>query len=190
MKNLSLELVKEIKTKFTLEYQEPFLLFLAIINNFLEKRKLGRVIIVGGYAVELYSGSGYTTGDIDIIVENNADIVRDALDIIAPRDTRVWFLEKLGLVAKAIDIVGTLYNKPKKPMVLQVEKMAVYIEPPEETIISCLNACVYWKSDLDCEKAAMVISAQKNKLDWNYLHKRARQEDIESKLLEIKKFIE
>jgi len=42
-------------------------------------------------------------------------------------------------------------------------------------------ACVYWKSDLDYEKATMVISAQK--INWEYLQNRTRQKDTESKLL-------
>ncbi|RLE61064.1 MAG: hypothetical protein DRJ35_01510 [Thermoprotei archaeon] len=48
------------------------------------------------------------------MVENNADIVREALDITAPRSTRVWFLEPLGLITKAIDIVSAVYNKTKE----------------------------------------------------------------------------
>lgn len=38
-------------------------------NAFLEECGLGRVIVVGGYAVELYSGGAYRTGDVDVIVE-------------------------------------------------------------------------------------------------------------------------
>lgn len=44
----------------------------SIINTFMEERGNGRVIIVGGYAVELYTGGGYR-----------------ALDIIAPRRKRI-----------------------------------------------------------------------------------------------------
>jgi hypothetical protein len=43
---------------------------------------------------------------------------------------------------------------------LEVGGKRVYIEPPEECIVSALAACVYWGSDLDCEKAAMVMVAQ------------------------------
>jgi hypothetical protein len=38
---------------------------------------------------------------------------------------------------------------------LEVDGKRVYVEPPEECIVSALAACVYWGSDLDCEKAAM-----------------------------------
>jgi len=56
MENLLLELVKEIKKRFILDFKEPFLLLLAIINDFLEKRKLRRVIIVGGIPLSFILG--------------------------------------------------------------------------------------------------------------------------------------
>ncbi|RLE61065.1 MAG: hypothetical protein DRJ35_01515 [Thermoprotei archaeon] len=68
--------------------------------------------------------------------------------------------------------------------------MRVYIEPPEETIIFCLDACVHWQSDLDYEKAAMVIVAQRRKIDWNYLEKRAEQERVKERSQEIKEVLE
>jgi len=42
---------------------DRFLKFLAILNTLLEDKGLGRIIIVGGFAVELYSGRSYRTGD-------------------------------------------------------------------------------------------------------------------------------
>jgi len=39
------------------------------LNEELMKRGLGRVIIVGVFAAEIYSARAYRTGDVDIIVE-------------------------------------------------------------------------------------------------------------------------
>lgn len=46
--------------------------FLARINDRLESEGVGRVIIVGGFAAELYSGGGVyrTGGDVDVIIDS------------------------------------------------------------------------------------------------------------------------
>jgi hypothetical protein len=39
---------------------DRFLKFLAILNTLVEERHLGRIIIVGGFAAEIYSGERET----------------------------------------------------------------------------------------------------------------------------------
>jgi len=184
--NLEKELAENIR-KVLAKKDFTVLELLAEINTFLEERKLGRLIIVGGYAVEIYSGSAYRTGDIDLVVEGGVEVLRNALGIIEKWNGRVWFTQGLKY---ALDIVSTLYSKPKKPIKIRVNDKSVYIEPPEETIISCLNACVYWQSDIDCEKVAMVLAAQWNRLDWKYLEKRAREEGVLEKFYKIRQVVE
>lgn len=161
-KGLSSELLRVIRESGFESKREPLLYLAAIINTFLERRGLGRVIIVGGYAVELYTGGAYRTGDVDVVVEGPIKAVKEALEMLEPRRGRVWTFRGL---ARAFDIVSTSYDKPKAPIPLDVEGVKVYVEPPEETVISCLNACVYWDSHLDCEKAAMVMAAQWGRID-------------------------
>ena len=156
-------------------------------NSFLEERRLGRVIIVGGYAVELYTGSAYRTGDADLLVEGGADLLRRALSLIEEWRGRAWVSRGLKY---AIGIVSTSYDRPKPLPILEVGEERVYIEPPEESVVSCLNACVYWGSDLDCEKAAMIMTAQWSVIDWEYLEKRCREEGVHEKFLEIKRVVE
>ena len=163
------------------------LMVVAEANSFLEERGLGRIVIVGGYAVELYTGSAYRTGDVDIVVEGGADLLRRALGLIEEWRGRAWIYRGLRY---AIDIVSTSYDRPKPPITLEVRGRRVYVEPPEESVVSCLNACVHWGSDLDCEKAAMVMAAQWDVIDWEYLEKRCVEEGVYEKLLEIRQVVE
>jgi len=176
--SLSSELAEKLRRARLARSREPFLQLVALINTFLEERGLGRVVVVGGYAVELYTGGGYRTGDVDIVVEGSADVVERALDALGRRVGRVWDLSEIGLMAKAVDVVSTSYSREKDPVRVRVGTAHVYVEPPEESAISCLNACVYRDSDLDCEKAAMVLAAQWDKIDWEYLYRRAREESV------------
>jgi argininosuccinate synthase len=73
------ELAERIKR--ALERGDPLEL-VAEVNSFFEERGLGRVIVVGGFAVEIYSGGAYRTGDIDIVVEGSGALLRRALSMV------------------------------------------------------------------------------------------------------------
>ena len=190
MESLEQKLINVLASCDFKNKKEPFLYFVACLNSFLERHGIGRLIIVGGYAVELYSGGAYKTGDVDVIVEGDVDFVKSVLSKLSgKRGGRIWVLREIGLISKAIDIVSSLYDKEKNPVRVEVEDFTVYIEPPEETIISCLNACIYWKSDLDCEKAAMVMAAQWDRIDWSYLRARSEKENVAEILEKIKTIV-
>jgi len=182
--SLERELAEEIRRALA---SGSVLEVLAAVNTFLEERNLGRLIIVGGFAVEIYSGGAYRTGDVDVVVEGAADLLRRALGLLEEWRSRVWVYRGLEY---AIDVVSRSYGRPKAPVRLTVDGKAVYVEPPEESVVSCLNACVYWQSDLDCEKAAMVMAAQWDRLDWEYLERRSREEGTLAKLEELRRQVE
>ena len=62
-----------------LERGDPLEL-VAEANAFLEECGLGRAIVVGGYAVELYSGGAYRTGDVDVVVRGRGLAEESVLD--------------------------------------------------------------------------------------------------------------
>jgi len=78
--------VNELKGSET----DRFLKFLAILNCLIEREKIGRIIIVGGFAAEIYSGRSYRTGDVDIIVEGNSEIVKEILKKILDKGLRIY----------------------------------------------------------------------------------------------------
>jgi len=167
-----------------------FMVFLSSLNTFLEENKLGRIIIVGGFAAEIYTGRGYRTADVDIIVEGNfaEKFVCEVLERIGyVREARVYIQDFGELVEKAIDIVGTMYDRPMKPIKwkISIDNFYVYIIPPEEIIISSLASAKFWNVGIDFERAAMIYYAQKDNIDHSYLIKRAREENVEDTLNEI-----
>ncbi|BBG27904.1 hypothetical protein IC007_2459 [Sulfuracidifex tepidarius] len=136
---------------------DRFLKFFAILNTLLEEKKLGR-ILVGGFAAEIYSGRGYRTGDVDIIIEGGAgDLVKQVLKEISDRGLRIYLPKIREISEKGIDIVGDVYTKRKPPIRMQVDSSYyVYILPPEEVIITYLEAWKFWNSTEDRIKAVLV----------------------------------
>lgn len=165
-----------------------FLGFFAWLNWFLEKNRYGRIIIVGGFAVEVYTGSTYRTLDVDIITEGplTRKILEKILEKITHEKTsRVYITTLPVLAAKAIDIVGSNYTSSRPPVKIRLDKYYVYVEAPEELIVKYLAAWKYWKSEEDRDKALLLYKSLRGRLDLNYIKNRARMENVEDLLRKL-----
>ena len=164
---------------------ERFLLFIAWLNKFLEQKGLGRIVIVGDFAVELYTGSTYRTLDVDIIVEGDKalNIVKSFLKQLSSEGTsRVYLIPIEFLASKAIDIVGNMYVSRKNTVRINVDEYHVYVEPPEELLVKYLVAWKFWKSEEDRDKVIILAKTLIDKLDIDYIRQRAKQEGVEDLL--------
>lgn len=179
-------LAKEIEGR---DETERFLMLLSWLNDELEKRDLGRIIIVGGFAAEIYSARAYRTGDVDIIVEGRSDFVKEFLRSVSDVGLRIYLLKFPQFTEKGIDIVAEKYEKPKKPIELKVDRRRVYIVPPEEVIVSCLAAWKFWDSLEDRDKAYLVYSAQREHVDMEYMRRRAAEERVGKELSGMIRFV-
>ncbi|BBL46923.1 hypothetical protein [Metallosphaera sedula] len=168
---------------------DRFLKFLAILNSFLEEKGEGRIIIVGGFAAEIFSGRSYRTGDVDIIVEGNVEVVRRVLSKISDLGLRIMLPRIREISEKGIDIVSTVYDRRKEPLKLMVDRSYwVYISPPEEIIITYLEAWKFWKSDEDKMKAVLVYCAQRSSLDRGYLLDESIRRNVEDYLRKLEEY--
>lgn len=168
----------------------PALFLLAELNREVESRQLGRVVIVGGFAVELYSGGAYRTGDIDFVLDTyKPEEARRVFEELA--ESRGWRRVSRtyeGPGALFLDLVG--YEYIGRVKVLEICGGKVYVQSPEDAIVSSLNACVYWNSPGDCERAVAVLAAQQGHIDWGYLVALAERNGVLSKLNELKHVVE
>jgi hypothetical protein len=168
---------------------DRFLKFLAILNTLTEERHLGRIIIVGGFAAEIYSGRSYRTGDVDIIIEGEAEnLVRQVLKKISDFGLRVYLPKIREISEKGIDIVNNVYNKHKPPLKLQVDSYHVYIIPPEEVVLTYLEAWKFWNSTEDRNKAVLVYCAQRDVMDINYINSESEKRGVKDFFEKIKEY--
>ncbi|BCU70190.1 hypothetical protein [Stygiolobus caldivivus] len=167
---------------------DRFLKFLAILNTLLEEMGVGRVVIVGGFAAEVYSGRGYRTGDVDIIVEGDTQIVRDVLREISDFGIRIYLPRVREISEKGIDIVSNVYDRPKPPLRMKVDSYYVYILPPEEVVLNYLEAWKFWNSLEDRNKAVLVYCAQLDKIDLAYLNDQAEKRNVNDYLGRLREY--
>jgi hypothetical protein len=166
-----------------------YLLFIGWLNTFLEERGMGRIIITGGFAVEIYTGRVYRTMDVDVIVEGDVRIVESFLAGFSERIGRGFLPIYDVLSLKSIDIVSTVYNRGKPPVKILVEEYYVYLDPVEDLIAIYLDGWKNWGSTEDRDKAIWLMATWANKLDLEYLEEICRSRRVFDKLVELKQLL-
>jgi len=164
-----------------------YLYFLAWLNSKLEEKGFGRIIVTGGFAVEVYTGRVYRTMDIDLIIEDpqGAIIIEEILKRLGERIARGYILRETSLMLKSIDIVSCTYGRALEPVKLEVNNSWLYLDPPEELITIYLAGWKFWESTEDRDKALWLLAAVKEILNTDILKKLAKQRNVEDRLQEL-----
>ncbi|NJD78800.1 MAG: hypothetical protein FIB08_17190 [Candidatus Methanoperedens sp.] len=148
---------------------------MGLLTQEAEKKRV-RPVVVGGSAVDFYTEGIYQSYDIDLI--SNRKIIGEILENVFSfkPSGRHWINERIGL---SVEIPGSsLAGDKDKVTVIKIEGLKVYVIGFEDLIIDRLNACLHWKSQTDCDQAQYIIRYYRNRLDFGYLEKRAKDEGI------------
>lgn len=169
-----------------------YLFFLAWLNSELVGRNVGRIILTGGFAVEIYTGRVYRTMDVDIIVEGAEakNIVENFMSRFSEVIGRGYLPKYEILQLKSIDIVATIYTKPVQPTKVQIDSYYIYVEPVEELIITYLAGWKFWEATEDRDKALWLYIVWRDKIDLGYLERRAREENVHDYLEKLRRISE
>lgn len=171
-KSNNIALINRIKSIQDINKRRLYLI--GLLTKKLEPEKV-RPIIVGGCALEFYTTGGYNTADIDIICPSS-----ELLDSILSKwgfkkEGRHWinsgldmYIESPGSVLKGAD--------PSKVTRVRIEDVDVYLIGIEDLIINRLNATVHWHSSDDRYWVKELIYIHRNRIDMDYLRKRAGEE--------------
>jgi hypothetical protein len=185
------ELMKEFegsvlpKLNTIVEDTKRYLYFIAWLNTFIEGRGLGRVVITGGFAVEVYTGRVYRTMDVDVVVEGCSDVVEEFIRRFSEKIGRGYLPTYEVLSLKSIDIVSTVYTRRKEPTKLYVDNLYVYIEPVEDLITTYLSGWKYRGSTEDRDKVVWLLITWRDRLDWDYLNNICVEKGVMDKLKEL-----
>lgn len=164
--------LKDIKTK-RLSDIEKKVFFLAWLNEKLKAAGSRALpVLVGGSAVQLYTGGNYMSIDMDIYLDDISPAVKLLEEQGFVRAERHYFSAEYDLLA---EFVGG--DMPEKISEVEYNEQTILISSPEEMIIDRLTAAKWWKIPKDLEWARVIISL-KTELDMDYLYKRAKEEDI------------
>lgn len=148
------------------------LLMVALITKLLDEAGKSAPVIVGGCALAYYSREVYFTADIDLAYGDRETLDQVLKSIGFRREGRYWVHEglKLAVEAPTSNLAGD--DAPVETVELG-EGLRCTIVGIEDLIIDRLNACKHWKSEIDCEMAALLVNRYVADLDWPYLEKKA-----------------
>ena len=131
--------------------------------------KGGFLFLVGGQAVETYTGGQFTTGDVDITTTDREETEKLLGRLGFAREGMVWLNEKLAI---AVHIVGSYPTRTERIRTVEVGPYRVRVVGVEELIIDRLRAAKFWKSKRDSEQAAVLFNGFSERIDLEYLRNR------------------
>lgn len=145
------------------------------------------LILVGGGAVEFYTGGWYTTGDLDLITTNSRRLKIVLKEMGFARSSDRGFIKE----DIYIDLVGSsLSGRRHVDLDLGDPSEVIRVIAIEDIIIDRLCACKHWDSPKDCEQALYMISAFREDLDMKYLEKRADKEEVVDRLRSMQAWLD
>ncbi|MMZ59096.1 hypothetical protein D1872_211120 [compost metagenome] len=129
-----------------------------------------RPIIVGGLSVEIYTLNGYTTQDIDFVL-NGYDLASEVFASLGfVKLGKNWVRADLGV---SVEIPSNfLMGDYDKITELAVADKAVYVIGIEDIILDRLRAAVHWKSGESREWGYRMLLMYFEELDLEYIQGR------------------
>ncbi|MNO70801.1 hypothetical protein D3C76_616990 [compost metagenome] len=129
-----------------------------------------RPIIVGGLSVEIYTLNGYTTQDIDFVL-NGYDLASEVFASLGfVKLGKNWVRADLGV---SVEIPSNfLTGDYDKITELAVADKAVYVIGIEDIILDRLRAAVHWKSGESREWGYRMLLMYFEELDLEYIQGR------------------
>jgi hypothetical protein len=133
------------------------------------------VFLVGGQAVETYTGGVFTTDDIDITTTDTKGTEGLLSKLGFAREGMIWVSTRLGL---AIHLVSSYPSGSLRVRTIEVDGYTVKIVGVEDLIIDRLTAAKYWKSERDGEQAEALLNVFRESIDNAYLNRLAKDESV------------
>lgn len=148
------------------------LLIVGLITKALEQRGKDIPTVIGGCALSYYSREVYFTSDIDLAYSDREALDEVLSEIGFDREGRYWVNEGLKI---AIEVpAGVLVGEESPAEIVELgEDLRCRIIGIEDLVIDRLNACKYWKSEIDCEMVELLLARYLKEMNWPYLEKKA-----------------
>jgi hypothetical protein len=156
---------------------------IAVITSAIKEKLNLTPVVVGGQAVEFYTGGGYSTMDVDIICEASIERIANVIERLGfYRENKYWILDS-NIIDLAVEVPsGPLAGSRDKLMEVQAGEHTAYFIGVEDIIIDRLNAYVYWNEKWQQEWIIGIIVNNYYDIDWEYLNKNASQERVADSL--------
>jgi hypothetical protein len=143
-------------------------------------------VLVGGAAVELYTGGSYTTGDLDFVGQVPLEVARALENEGFKKEGRHWIHERFQIF---VEFPGSTVEHGETTALLDVDGIKVLTLSPEDMIVDRLEAWQFWRSATDGVSAYLIWRAQLKRLDEKRLAAIAQKRGVEESLSALRKLV-
>jgi len=154
------------------------LLLLGYLSERVSK-KGGCIFLVGGEAVETYTGGVFTTGDIDITTTEQQPTEELLAKMGFNKEGMIWVSPRIGM---AVHIVASYPRRSLRARTIEVDGYSVKVVGVEDLIVDRLAAAKFWKSERDLEQARAILGSFRDSIDYGYLKGIAAEENVQDYL--------
>lgn len=141
--------------------------------------------LVGGAAVEMYTGGAYTTGDLDFVGSVPSAVERRLLEEGFEKKGRHWIREE-GRVF--LEFPVSSLEEGERPVEVEVGGHRVRVLSPEALIVDRLAAWQFWRSEQDAVNALLIARAVM--VDEEVLDGLAERREVKPALESLREAIE
>jgi hypothetical protein len=142
-------------------------------------------VLVGGGAVELLTGGGYVTGDLDFVGEVPARVARALAACGFERRGRHWIHSAGELF---VEFPSRRLEPASEPVAIEVEDEVVWVIAPEALLADRLKAWKFWRSEVDAANALRLLQSPDRRLNAKLASRFARQLEVEDERQRLLRF--
>lgn len=144
-------------------------------------------ILVGGQAIEVYTGGQFETADIDIVVSNKQLAEKLLNNLGFGKESGIWFNKDLNIIVQIIE--GSYSGDERKLRKFKIKSFELQVAAPEDLIVNRLYLAKFWKSNpqRDVEEAAVLLKIFEKSIEHDYLQDLAKKNHVKDFLNAIEK---
>ena len=142
-------------------------------------------VLVGGAAVEIFTGGAYTTGDLDF-VGFVPPVVRDILEENGFKRSGSHWIHEVAEIF--LEFPGEALGPKEKAIRYEAFGHDLVLISLEDLLVDRLGAWAHWKSGVDGANAFLLFRLCRSEIDQDRLTRRAREAGFELALNALREF--
>jgi len=142
-------------------------------------------VLVGGGAVELYTGGAYRTADLDFVGRIPTDVARGLENAGFRKRGRHWIHEEAQIY---IELPATTFDREVRIDAIRIKDWTVILLSPEDVLVDRLAAWKFWQVPVEGINAYLLFRVRGNEMDQERLEEAARVEEVADALDSLRSF--
>lgn len=144
-------------------------------------------VLVGGSAVELFTGGAYVTGDLDFAGLVPSYVHKALTKFHFVRQGRHWIHEEGRIF---LEFPSTTLAPGERSESRTFGSHSILIVSPEDLVVDRLSAWVHWRSAVDGVNAYLLYRALHEEMDIDRLEQRCLEADVSEALDAVRHLFE